>query len=177
MLTCSAFWDEAFPHYNPTVFGNITAGKNLSHLVGKGGLGRKGEKDLLILALGLDFSKQEKLIDGGFTRDPLGTAESAMQCGLQSAIPAHSAAHVWFNSNLIYFSGNFSLCLDLPTVASSIPVSTQLIRERLSLLKWVIRKCYSSCCFDLPCAGMQPTVQPLLRVAVGADEKVCLKLR
>lgn len=74
MLTCNAFWDEAFPHDNPTVFGNITAGKNLSHLVEKGGLGRKGRKDLLIPVLGLDFFKQEKLIDGGFIRDPLGTA-------------------------------------------------------------------------------------------------------
>lgn len=50
--------------------------------MGKGGLGRKGGKDLLILVLGLDFSKQEKLIEGGFTRDPLGTVQSAMQCGL-----------------------------------------------------------------------------------------------
>lgn len=60
-----------------------------------------------IPALGLDFFKQEKLIDGGFRRDPLGTAQSALQCGLQSAVPALSAARVWFNSYLIYFNGTF----------------------------------------------------------------------
>lgn len=47
----------------------------------KGGLGRKGGKGFLILALGLDSFKQEELIDGGFTRDPLGALWSAMQRG------------------------------------------------------------------------------------------------
>ena len=126
---------------------------------------------MLILALGLDFSKQEKLIDGGFTRDPLGPVWSAMPCGLQSAVPAHSAAHVWFNSNLIYFSGNFSLHLDLCMLASYIPVSAQLMSKGndFSLLKWIIRKYCRSCCLELLQPGMQPAVQPLLSVAAVAQ--------
>lgn len=135
----------------------------------KGGLGRKRGKDLLILALGLDFSKQEKLIDGGFTRDPLGTAESAMLCGLQSAIPAHSAAHVWLNLNLIYFSGklDFAFRLAYSGIICTCKHTADEQRERLSLLKCIIRKYYSSC-FDLLYPGIQPSVQALLCVFIVA---------
>lgn len=71
--------------------------------MGKGGLERKGGKGLLILALGLDFSMQEKLIDGGFTRDPLGTLWSALQRGLQPAICSPST---FWSSRVVRLKAN-----------------------------------------------------------------------